>query len=96
MLEIKSNGYVKRNHVSIKKRLNCIQIQTLSLFISKKNNREQIPFILSWEQSLKFHLLKTGDHGGARSLISLPNIQTLESASATEKSCTNYDADVKP
>ena len=25
----------------------------------------------------------------------LPNRQTLESASATGKSCTNYDADVK-
>ena len=33
--------------------------------------------------------------GGAGSLIYLPNGQTLESASATGKYCTNYDAEVK-
>ena len=34
-------------------------------------------------------------HGGAGSLIYLPNGQTLEAASATRKYCTNYDAEVK-
>ena len=34
-------------------------------------------------------------HGGAGSLIYLPNGQTLETASATRKYCTNYDAEVK-
>ena len=33
--------------------------------------------------------------GGAGSLRYLPNGQTLEAALATEKSCTNYDTEVK-
>ena len=32
---------------------------------------------------------------GAGSLIHLPNVYTLEAASATGKYCTNYDAEVK-
>ena len=34
-------------------------------------------------------------YGGASSIIYLPNGDTIESATATGKHCTNYAADVK-